>query len=325
MNRVERIYRIHELLRTGRAVPMRRLLEELECSLATVKRDLAYLRDFMGAPIVYDNELRGYRYDTRPGEYELPGLWFNPSELHALLASEQLLEQVQPGLLTPLLKPLRRRIRQLLDLSGHPAATVSDKIRLLGVGLRQPEPRIFAAVASGVLEGRCLRITYHSRSKDERQERRVHPQRLLHYRGNWYLLAWCERARDLRLFALERIEAARLDAGDVTPVSGEALDRFVEAGFGIFAGPARAVASLVFSPQRARWVAEERWHPQQQGEYLPDGRYRLRIPYSDTRELIMDILKYGPDVEVEGPESLRRAVAERLAAAADRYRALEPA
>ena len=32
------------------------------------------------------------------------------------------------------------------------------------------------------------------------------------------------------------------------------------------------------------------------------------MPYSDDRELVMDILKYGPDVEVLEPEALRAAL-----------------
>jgi len=52
---------------------------------------------------------------------------------------------------------------------------------------------------------------------------------------------------------------------------------------------------------------------------LADGRYELRVPYGNPAELIMDILKYGPDCEVLGPRGLREAVAERLAAALRNY------
>ncbi len=69
-------------------------------------------------------------------------------------------------------------------------------------------------------------------------------------------------------------------------------------------------------------MADERWHPEQKGRY--DGNhYLLEIPYSDDRELVLDILKYGPDVEVIAPASLRREVAERLRLAAQRYNETE--
>ena len=70
---------------------------------------------------------------------------------------------------------------------------------------------------------------------------------------------------------------------------------------------------------RARWVADEQWHPRQTGRFLEDGRYELRVPYSDPRELVMDILRHGPDVEVMAPPELSAAVAETLRAASGQY------
>ena len=60
------------------------------------------------------------------------------------------------------------------------------------------------------------------------------------------------------------------------------------------------------------------WHPQQKGRAV-DGEYELEIPFSDSRELVMDILKYGPDVEVKSPKSLRNLVHTKLQAAAKQY------
>ena len=66
-------------------------------------------------------------------------------------------------------------------------------------------------------------------------------------------------------------------------------------------------------------VADERWHAEQVGRFLTDGRYELRIPYRDDRELVMDVLKYGPDVEVVLPESFREEVVERPRTALAQY------
>ena len=78
-------------------------------------------------------------------------------------------------------------------------------------------------------------------------------------------------------------------------------------------------AVLHFSAERARWVADEQWHPQQVGQYLTDGRYELQIPYRDERELVMDILRHGAEVEVVGPAALRETVAAQLKSALARY------
>jgi predicted DNA-binding transcriptional regulator YafY len=78
---------------------------------------------------------------------------------------------------------------------------------------------------------------------------------------------------------------------------------------------------LQFTPERARWVSRENWHPEQEGLFQLDGSYLLKVPFSDPRELVMDILKYGPDVEVLAPSSLAELVIGRLAEARGRYEA----
>ena len=76
---------------------------------------------------------------------------------------------------------------------------------------------------------------------------------------------------------------------------------------------------LRFTAERARWVADERWHPQQVGQFLTDGRYELRFPYRDPRELVMDILRHGREVEVVSPDALRAEVKSALEAALAQY------
>ena len=67
-------------------------------------------------------------------------------------------------------------------------------------------------------------------------------------------------------------------------------------------------AKLKFSAVRARWVQAEDWHPEQKGTLNKDGTYILEFPYSDDRELLGDILRFGSDVEVLAPKSLRTSV-----------------
>ena len=82
---------------------------------------------------------------------------------------------------------------------------------------------------------------------------------------------------------------------------------------------ATANAILRFIPERARWVEAETWHPVQEGVRLPDGSFRLAIPYGDPRELVMDILRNGAGVAVESPNELKRLVAEEAKKIAAQY------
>jgi len=321
MNRFDRIYALHRLLSAASLpVPRRRIEEQLECSRATAKRIIEAMRLFLDAPIEYDKARNGYYYAPSERKYELPGLWFKADELLALLTAQQLLHGLQPGLLDDHLAPLHRRIERILQAEHLGYSEAGHRVRILGMAKRKADTIHFATVATALLRRRQLRIAYHGRAQPETTERHLSPQRLMHYRDNWYLDAWCHLRRALRSFSLDRIRAARVEETDAKEIPDAELDVHFAGSYGIFAGPPMHTAVLRFTAERARWVASEEWHPKQQGRCLPDGRYELSLPYGDPRELIMDILKYGPDVEVMAPDDLRAAVAECLRVACERYR-----
>lgn len=286
-------------------------MQALESSRNSVTRDFEYLRNNLGAPLEYCREQNGHRYDPNAPVFELPGFWMNAAELYALLASEQLLEQVQPGLIGDRLTPLKERIRTLLGESGHDADLIGEKIRIQPIQVRESAHSLFDPVAEATLSGRLLKMDYEGRSSKQLSTRLTHPQRLIHYRSNWYLAAFCESAGALRLFSIDRIrEPTVLDQSCRQLNAGE-VEHFLSSGFGIFGGTANRTARLRFSPTAAKWVAEERWHPQQVSEWLSDGYY-LSLPYSETPELVMDILRYGAEVEVLSPLELREEVAAKI-------------
>jgi predicted DNA-binding transcriptional regulator YafY len=322
MDRTERFYKIKYLLQSRRVVPRDKFLEALEVSPATFKRDLEYLRDRVGAPIVWDRQARGYRLDTSdPGAagWELPGLWFSEEELRALLTVEHLLESIQPGLLDAQISPLREKIRHILGHGDHSAEEVIRRIRVLPMGSRKLDSERFRTIAAGLLSRRRVRLYHFRRQTGETLEREVSPQRLVHYRDNWYLDAWCHLRTALRVFSVDAVARAEILDMRARSVSDETLDRELAAGYGIFAGSKTRNAVLRFEPTRARWVSRETWHPEQRGRFEADGSWLLEVPYSDPRELAMDILKYGPDVEVVRPASLRALVADQLGRARDIY------
>ena len=323
MDRFGRIFALHHTLKDAHyPVSSRRLQEELECSAATLRRLVQQMRVYFGAPIESSRHGGGgYWYASAERErFELPGLWFSPGELYALAASLELLGQQQPGLLAQHIEPLRARIEQLLSNAPFGSAQALRRIRVLSPAVRQPDGHTFRTVADAVLSRRRLSFAYTDRVHGTRTGRSVSPQRLTHYRGNWYLDAWCHQRNALRTFALERIEDATRQQEHAEEMDDTILDAHFGDTYGIFAGPATATAVLHFTAQRARWIAGEQWHPRQQGRWLADGSYELDVPYGDPRELVLDVLRYGPDVEVIAPATLRREVAERLESAAAIYR-----
>ena len=314
MNSFHRIYQLHRILASHRLPVSRKVLEErLECSRATILRTIETLRNTFNAPLEYDRERNGYYYDNQDGSaFELPGVWFDANELYALLTTQQLLEQIEPGLLGAQLKPIKGRLEKILAAQNLGNREIANRIRILSMMGRNKTIRYFQQVASALLQRQQLDMIYYTRSNGGQTSRTVSPQRLTHYRDNWYLDAWCHKREALRSFALECIKKAapiELAARDIAEAE---LDEHFASSYGIFAGKANHIAVLHFTAERARWVADEQWHPQQQGTFLPDGRYELRIPYANETELVMDILKHGAAVEVIAPESLRQSIVKKL-------------
>lgn len=323
MQKIEQIYKLHQLLKQRRsAVPRKELEQKLEVSRATLTRLLETCRERFGMPIVFDRARGGYCYDEQQRDsFELPGLWFSAAELRALMVSHRLLAAVEPGVLKDYIAPLQQRIEGLLQHRHAGSPDVWQRIRILPVANREARLEDFQQVTDALVARKRLRIVYSSRSKDEVSERWVSPQRLVYYRDNWYLDAWCHLRKALRTFALDSLRVLESD-GKAREVPDAQLDAHVAHTYGIFAGPAKARAVIHFSAAAARWVADEEWHPQQQSRHLEDGRWELVVPYGDPTELVRDILKYGPEAEVVAPESLREAVKEQLSRTLRLYRGI---
>lgn len=321
MDRTERFYKIELLIRNRGGISFQALLSELEVSRATLKRDLQYLRERMDAPIVYDRGDDLYRFAAdataaKPVSHELPGVWFSEQEIHALLTMHQLIAGLDAdGVLSRHLQPMLDKLNGMLGANAQEAREMMKRVRIVSAAARPVTSRHFELVGSALQKRRRLQLRYHTRSRGTHTEREVSPLRLVHYRSTWYLDGWCHRADALRRFALDAVEQAQLLPQKAKDVSMKTVEAELDGGYGIFSGKARGSATLVFDAEVAQWVAHETWHPEQQGRWRDDGRYELRLPYADSTELAMDVLRYAGQVEVTGDAPLRAVVKARLAEA----------
>jgi predicted DNA-binding transcriptional regulator YafY len=321
MDKFDRIFQLHSILRARKTpISFEDLRARLECSKSTLHRALNALRDRLNAPVVFDKDADGYRYAEQKGAaaFELPGLWFTPAELQALALIQRLLKDLGGGLLEEHLGPLSKRLDELTRHRRLNLGQAASRLRFTALAARPPGAA-FQLAASATLQRRQLRIRYHGRGSDEHTERTISPQRVTHYRESWYLDAWDETKRAHRSFSVDRIEKIEQLTQRARDIPEDELDAHYASAYGIFSGQADKEAVLHFTAERARWVADEQWHPRQVGTRLADGTYELRIPYHDPRELVMDILRHGPHVKVIEPAALREEVRGQLARALSQY------
>ena len=324
MTKTARVYKIEMLIRNRGHVSFQALLDELEVSPATLKRDLDYLKDQLGAPIEYDRFLNGYRFgeEYRGQKHELPGLWFSERELYSLLMANQLLSEIDSeGVISRHMQPLLERIHQMLGTGEADAKTLLKRVKIISSAKRPVSSQFFELVGEALLKRKRLHMRYLTRGRGEVSERDVSPQRLVHYRTTWYVDAWCHTREKMLRFALDAIEEASLTGARAKEVPMRQVESEMDAGYGIYAGAKRQWATLRISAQAAQWVSREEWHPDQEGRWLEDGAYELKVPYSDDTELVMDVLRQGSQIEALNPPSLRKLVHVRLEEAASTYRA----
>jgi predicted DNA-binding transcriptional regulator YafY len=308
MAQFDRVYQYKAIFSRKRAISKQSLLAELEISEATFKRDLDKMRDFYNYDIVYDRFDNTYKLQNEDQSYELPGLVFNQSELLALLTIQNMITELEPGLLGPKLQPLQERLTDLLTTQGLDSASLTKRVRAVHAGKRRLELKCFQSLAQATLERKKVRAHHYNRQRDETTDRVISPQQLVHYRDNWYVDAWCHLRNKLQSFSVDAITHCEILDEAAKEVSQKDIKVIMQSGYGIFGGEANHWAKLKFNAVRARWVQAEEWHPEQKGTVNSDGTYTLEIPYSDDRELLGDILRYGADVEVLGPKSLRESV-----------------
>ena len=318
MSQLERLYRIEQMLLNAAPVSFKRLQETLEVSRATLRRDLAYLRDRLNAPIEYDRYADGYKLTSsrRSARHQLPGLWFTPQEIRALLTMHHLLRELDSGgLLAPHVQPLLERITALIGSKQSAAAEITARVHLITASQhRHIDPAVFEVVGNALMKRRRLRFSYEGRHRNEVTQREVSPQRLSHYRENWYLDAWCHDKQALRKFALDAMREPVMSEEVAHEIPLDELRLQLAEGYGIYFGGPPRLARLRFNAAAARWIRHERWHSQQVTRELDDGALEMSLPYHHQTELVMDLLRHGENVEVLEPAELRQAVVERVRA-----------
>lgn len=333
MSQTERIFYIDREIRETGGVSVASVAARFEVCGRQVKRDIEYMRDRLGAPIVWSAARRRYEYsqawDSLRGadEKSLLSLAF----LKSILAQYAYI----PVLSKELIALIEERI------PSHYAA-IANKVQYELPDLERIEDSVAFALCRALLEAVPLSIDYVD-AKGARSARSILPVRLVNYAGKWYCAALDSKTGELRTFAVSRIAiAAPADAGSASEAAGqaseapgsreipapepisvaslpseEAIDSFLSSSYGIFKGEPIGRATLRFYGGAARAVREQLWHRDQElsNATAPDGSPALdmSIPVHDWTELLGRALRCGANCEVIGPPEFRARWVEEIA------------
>ncbi|MBM3460124.1 MAG: WYL domain-containing protein, partial [Armatimonadetes bacterium] len=294
------------------------LQEEFGVSRRTAMATVAYLRDTLHAPLVYDRSRGGYAYTDR--SYGLPSVFLREGELLALLLAE---ESVRQYLGTPLEEPVRNALARL---ERFLPAEVSVELlelaalyRISGASGVELPPGLLPDLQRAIRERRPVRIRYYSPHRDAETERVIEPHFFHNAHGDWLVVTWDRLRETDRVFMLARIREWELLEGGFRFRPELHRSVYDLHTFRTDHGTAPQEVVLRFDAYQARWIRERRWHPSQRLEELPGGGLLLRLTVSGEGDLLRWVLGYGAHVEVLAPEGLRERAAAELRRAAGLY------
>jgi predicted DNA-binding transcriptional regulator YafY len=319
-NQLVRQWQLLHLIDRPGGVTVEAAARELGCTVRTIWRDLTVLQR-AGFPIYDDKGADGPRSIWRVAETfkaQLP-LKLTLPEIGALLMSRELLAPLAAGALGAAITSAFDKIRGVLS---------RDALRLIdamhrSLGVRSVGAKLQAAAADhlplihqALHERRRLRLRYYSMHRDEETDRAVDPYHLTYHAGGLYLVGHCHLRKDLRIFAVERIRAARLLVERYTIPADFDPVAYLNAAWGMMRGD-RLPIRVAFAAELAPYIKERLWHPTQRFRALPDGRLEMSLEVADTLEVRRWILGYGAQAEVLEPAALREALRREAEALAE--------
>jgi predicted DNA-binding transcriptional regulator YafY len=181
------------------------------------------------------------------------------------------------------------------------------------LGLAHLRPLLRAAQARQVVE-----FQYHKHDADHAETRTVGPLLLKEFRGRWYVLATMAWSGQLACFGLDRISELQATGQPFVPPADFDAATYYAHAFGItrpHEGPGPQEIVLRFAPRQGRYVLGYPLHASQRLLLQSDTEIRLSLTVFDTHDLRMELLSYGPSVEVLAPASLRQWLQAQHAAA----------
>jgi predicted DNA-binding transcriptional regulator YafY len=309
-------------LKEGRSLKATDLAREFEVNVRTAYRDMDFLRDSWRVPLEFDRG-RGTYCLTEPYT-DLPPVTLSQGELVSLYFAEKVMRQYRGTPFEADLVSAFRKMQELLPQDVRVSPDAIDGYLSLDLGpLRAPDASIFASVLQSQRQRRKLLIRYKSLSSNRTAQRRIHPLHVFNNRGDWYVAAWDEPRKDVRIFALHRIRRATLTTEPYAVPKDFDFRRYMSDAFSVMKGGRPVEVAIRFAPRQARWMRERKWHRSARVQEELDGALILRLRVSETSEIKRWVLQFGSEATVLAPGSLRKEIERELRTALGGYRKVE--
>jgi proteasome accessory factor B len=319
---LQRVLFIHERLGNRHRATAASLARELETSERTIKRDLEFMRDRLGAPIDWDAAGHSYVY-TRECD-TLPLLRLDAGEALALALAGRTFAAWHG---TPLGRALTAALGKIAGVIGGavslPVSAIDQLVSPSDTGPAiDAEHRHFATALEAIRRHRVLRIVYQKpRAGSPPETRLIHPLHLACLDHRWVLIAHDPARRARRNFLLGRIREACATTATFAAPEDFDLKSYLRGSLGRFTGEGETEVRLAFDAALAPYLRERPWHASQTITDRPDGSIEATLRLNNLTDVRRHILACGRHVEILAPIDLRATIHAEAAALAARHAA----
>ena len=324
--RNQEVIRQWNLLRTldanRRGATVKELSQQLEVTTRTIWRDMEALQA-VGFPLTSETDGRQTRWKLAGAPFRgLSELGISTVELCSLYMGRAMVEGMAGAPFGSALAAVCKKIENALPpkmrafLDRLPALVEAKAGAVKKPGTKAYEEHLGKLIEASV-DQRVCGMRYFSASRGAAKDYIVHPYRLVHAHGGMYLLAWVPEYKEIRTFAIERIQKLSLEDKRFE-IEAELSSEAFGHSLGVNRGKPEKVV-VTFAPRVASYVRERTWHKSQKLQDLPDGGVRMTLNVCSDPALRTWILGFGAFAKVESPSALAEEILEQLDEAREAY------
>lgn len=317
------LYRIHlidDAIRSGTYPNKTDLAKKIEVSPRTIARDLDILRDLYQAPLEFDVHKNGYYYTDE--NFFVKYINLKEGELFSLTLFDRLLEQYKNTPLEVQLKNIFKKITESLPEKVQiDSSFLSDEITYISDPLPEIDTAIFETVMQALKTSRILEIEHHNLNNNETKSRKINPYHIVCKSGSWYIIGFCHKRQEIRIFSLARITKAKITNERFCTPADFKVEDYIDPGFGVFASEkTNYTIKFLCKGKLAQIAREYKWHPHQSTVENEDGTVTVSFDTTQLTTAHQLMVKLGSNAVVLEPPELKTLVIETAQKILDNYK-----
>ncbi|MCD6162142.1 MAG: YafY family transcriptional regulator [candidate division Zixibacteria bacterium] len=304
MKKISRLLYMITLIDSSPGISIDRLSNKCGVSVRTVYRDIIDISE-ANIPIYYD---KGY-YILDTGK--VPPLSFGKDELIYLF---NVLQGKSTG---KALDEVKNRLA--VKIKSHiPEILKNAKIDFQPRSSDTPDiAKIFSKIEKTIDSEKVVSFDYTSLN-GKTSRRHVHPYGLVFRQHGWYLVGFCERREEVRLFRLVRIKNLKVLSKKFNRLKGFSLREYMDESWGIFRGEEYHF-KIKFSGPAAVAISSTNHHKNEKIKNIGNNQILYSVVSRGKEDIVNWVLAYGLNAELIEPVEIRKEIKERLKGTLKKY------